>query len=123
MQDFGSLKLLVALLGTSSLLLGPIWSQNGPQNGSQNCQTVVQTIVKTTTPKHVIFKQILAPKMCPKIRHFGGATAQADPAGDLLKGFLFFSRWLQDGSRWPQVAQDSLLGAWTPKNFEKPLVF
>ena len=101
MQVFGYLKLSMALLGSSWPLLGPIWSQNCPQNGSQNCQTVVQIIVKTTTPKHVILKPILGPKMGPKIRHFGGAVAQADPAGALLKGFFVF----QDGSK---MAQDGL---------------
>ena len=35
MSLFGSLKLLMALLGTSCPLLGPVWCQNGPQNGSQ----------------------------------------------------------------------------------------
>ena len=35
-QLFGSLRLLMALLGSSCPLLGLIWSQNGPQNGPQN---------------------------------------------------------------------------------------
>ena len=35
MSLFGSLKLLMALLGTSCALLGPIRCQNGPQNGAQ----------------------------------------------------------------------------------------
>ena len=35
MSLFGSLKLLMALLGTSCALLGPIRCQNGPQNGTQ----------------------------------------------------------------------------------------
>ena len=35
MQFFGSLKLLMVLLGSSCGLLGPIRRQNGPQNGAQ----------------------------------------------------------------------------------------
>ena len=37
MSPFGSSKLLMALLGTSCGLLGPIRRQNGPQNGAQKC--------------------------------------------------------------------------------------
>ena len=36
MQLFWSLKLLMALLGSSCPLLRPIWSQNAPQNEPQN---------------------------------------------------------------------------------------
>ena len=36
MQDFGSFKLLVAILGSSSLIPGTIWSQNGFESGSQH---------------------------------------------------------------------------------------
>ena len=67
MQDFGCLKLLVALLGPSSPLLGPIWSQNGPQNdpksGPKNAQKFVQKIDPTITPK----MPVLGPKMAPKL--------------------------------------------------------
>ena len=55
MQVFGYLKLSMALLGSSWPLLGPIWSQNGPQNGPQNCQKVVKKIVEKTTPENMIF--------------------------------------------------------------------
>jgi hypothetical protein len=51
MQDFGSLKLLVALLGPSSPLLGPIWSQNGPQNGPKSCPKNAQKFVQKNDPK------------------------------------------------------------------------
>ena len=67
MQVFGSLKLSMALLGSSWPLLGSIWSQNGPQNGPQNCPKVVQKAVQKTTPNKVNFKPILGPKMGPKI--------------------------------------------------------
>ena len=54
MQLFGSLKLWMALLDPSWLLLGPIWSQNGPEhdpkkmpkscpkNGPKNCPQKVE---------------------------------------------------------------------------------
>ena len=101
MQLFGSLELLMALLGSSWPLLGPIWSQNGPQNGPQNCQKVVQKMVQKTTPKKVNFKPILGPKMDPKISHFGGAAAQAEPAGALLKALVFkmAPRWVKMAPR------------------------
>ena len=67
MQVFGSLKLSMALLGSSWPLLGPIWSQNGPQNGPQNCPKVVQKVIQKTTPQKVNFKPILGPKLGPKI--------------------------------------------------------
>ena len=51
MQVFGYLKLSMALLGSSWPLLGPIWSQNGPQNGPQNGQKVVQKMGQKTTPQ------------------------------------------------------------------------
>ena len=108
MQLFGSFKLLIALLGSSWPLLGPIWSQNGPQNCPQNGPKVVQKMVQKTTPKKVNFKPILGPKMDPKMVQNGEGGAQSQPAGAILKAL--FSRWLQDGSRWPQVVQDSLLG-------------
>ena len=89
MQVFGYLKLSMALLGSSWPLLGPIWSQNGPQNGPQNGQKVVQKMVQKTTPKKVIFKPILGPKLGPKIGHFREPEAQAEPAGALLKALVF----------------------------------
>ena len=45
MQDFRSLKLLVALLGPSWPLHGPIWSQNGPQNGPKSGPKSAQKLV------------------------------------------------------------------------------
>ena len=104
MQVFGYLKLLMALLGSSWPLLGPIWSQNGPQNGPQNCQKVVQKMVQKTTPKKVNFKPILGPKMGPKIGYFGGAAPWANPAGALLKALVFkmAPRWLKMASSSPR---------------------
>ena len=46
MQLFGSLRILMALLGSSCPLLGPIWSQNGPQNGPKSCPNSVQKLIQ-----------------------------------------------------------------------------
>ena len=104
MQVFGSLKLSMALLGSSWPLLGPIWSQNSPQNGPQNGPKVVQQMVQKTTPNKVNFKPILGPKMGPKISHFGEGAAQAEPAGALLKALVFkmAPRWLKMASSSPR---------------------
>ena len=102
MQVFGYLKLSMALLGSSWPLLGPIWSQNGPQNGPQNCQKVVQKMVQKTTPKKVNFKPILGPKMGPKMGHFGGAAARAQEAGAILNALVF-----KMAPRWPMMASSS----------------
>ena len=104
MQVFGYLKLSMALLGSSWPLLGPIWSQNGPQNGPQNCKKMVQKIVQKTTPQKMIFAPILDPKMGPKMRHFGGGAAQSQEAGAILKALVFkmAPRWLKMASSSPR---------------------
>ena len=103
MQVFGSLKLSMALLGSSWPLLGPIWSQNGPQNGHQNCPKVVQKVVQKTKPKKVNFKPILGPKMDPKMGYLGGGPQQAQEAGAILKALVskMASRWLKLASTSP----------------------
>ena len=102
MQVFGYLKLSMALLGSSWPLLGPIWSQNGPQNGPQNGQKVVQKMVQKTTPKKVNFKPILGPKMGPKMGDFGEAPARAQEAGAILNALVF-----KMAPRWPMMASSS----------------
>ena len=104
MQVFGSLKLLLALLGSSWPLLGPIWSQNGPQNGPQNGQKAVQKMVQKTSPKKVIFKPILGPKLGPKIAQNLGDGQLAQPAGALLKALVFkmAPRWVKMASSSPR---------------------
>ena len=97
MQVFGSLKLSMALLGSSWPLLGPIWSQNGPQNGPK----VFPEMVQKTIPKKVIFKPILGPKMNSKMGHLGGGAARAEPAGALLKALVS-----KMAPRWLKMAQD-----------------
>ena len=67
MQILGSLKLLMALLGPSWPLLGPIWPPNGPQNGPQSNPNMVQKLVQKMTPKKSKIKPILGPKMDPKM--------------------------------------------------------
>ena len=99
MQVFGSLKLSMALLGSSWPLLGPIWSQNGPQNGPQNYPKGVKKIVQNTTPKKVNFKLILGPKMDPKMGHLGGPGTVPGSRS------YFKSSCFQDGSK---MAQDGL---------------
>ena len=42
MQEFWSLKLLMALLVPAWPLLGPIWSQNGPQSGPESGPKIVK---------------------------------------------------------------------------------
>ena len=104
MQLFGSLESLMALLGTSWPLLGPIWSQNGSQNGPKSGPTSVQKLVPKMTPQKVNFKPILGPEMDPKISHFGGRRQQANPAGALLKALVFkmAPRWLKMASSSPR---------------------
>ena len=104
MQLFGSLKLSMALLGSSWSLLGPIWSQNGPQNGPKNGPKVVQKIVQKTTPNKVNFKPILGPKMDPKMVQDGEGGAQSQPAGALLKALVskMAPRWLKMASSSPR---------------------
>ena len=50
MQDFGSLRLLVALLGPSWPLLGPIWSQI-PKMAPKVVQKVLKNLSKKWTQK------------------------------------------------------------------------
>ena len=104
MQVFGYLKLSMALLGSSWPLLGPIWSQNGPQNGPQNCLKVVPKIVQKMTSKEVIFKPILGSKLGPKIGNFGEGAARSERDGALLEALVFkmAPRWLKMASRSPR---------------------
>ena len=91
MQVFGYLKLLMALLGSSWPLLGPIWSQNGPQNGPRNCQKVVQKIVQNTTPTKIDLPQ-------------NGLSWRARGTGSGSRSY-FKSSCFQDG---PKMLQDGL---------------
>ena len=62
MQLFGSLELLMALLGSSCPLLGPIWSQNGSKMGSKSGPKSYQKNIQEIIPKMTKQVQILTPK-------------------------------------------------------------
>ena len=62
---FGALKLFMALFGPSWLLLGPIWSQNGPENDPRNYPKVVPKIIKKTTPQKINSKTIFGSNLGP----------------------------------------------------------
>ena len=85
MQLFGSLESLMAVLGPSWHLLGPIWSQNGSQNGPQSGPKSVQKLVQKMTPKKVNFEPILGPKMGSKIGQDGESGAEV-PGGFCRRG-------------------------------------
>ena len=102
MQDFGSLKLLVAILGPSSPLLGPIWSQNGPQNGPKSYQKNAQRLVQKMDPKITPKMPVLGPKMAPKL----GSKIPRDIDPSHL-GHPSGARWPQDGPKMAQDAQDA----------------
>ena len=62
---FGALKLFMALLGPSWLLLGSIWSQKGPENGPRNYPKVVQKMFQKTAPKQMNSKTSLGSNLAP----------------------------------------------------------
>ena len=62
---FGALKLFMALLGPSWLLLGPIWSQKGPENGRRNCLKVVQKMIQKTAPQKMNSKTSFGSNLAP----------------------------------------------------------
>ena len=63
MQLFGSLELLMALLGSSCPLLGPIWSQNRSKMGPKSCPKSHQKLVQKSTPKITKTVRILGPEI------------------------------------------------------------
>ena len=107
MQVFSTLGLLVVVLGSSWVFLGRFGPKMAPKMGPQ-----------------------MAPNRS-KMGYLGAQEAQAQPAGALLEALVskMAPRWLQNGSRWPQVVQDSLLGAflglrrlsWKALDHQKPL--
>ena len=116
MHDFESLKLLVALLGPSCPLLGPIWSQNGPQNGPKSGPKSVQNLIQKLDPKITPKIPVLDPKMVPEM----GSKLPRD-IGPSHLGHPSGARWPQDG---PKMVQDAfwrgfgggLEGVWRPPN-------
>ena len=73
---FGALKLFMALLGPSWLLLGPIWSQNGPENIPRNYPKVIQTIIQKTAPEMLNYNTILGSNLGP---FWGQMTPKSQP--------------------------------------------
>ena len=95
MQLFGSLELLMALLGSSCPLLGPIWSQNGSKMGPKSGPKSDQKVVQKMTPKFTKKVPILAPKIYWPRRVFG-----------VLFGVFFglLAKRAQDGAQMAQEA-------------------
>ena len=112
MQICGSLKLLMALLGPSWPILGPIWPPNDPQNCPQSGPTMVQKLVQKMTPKKVKFKPILGPKMDREMDHLGERRQQSQEAGAILKALVskMGPRWLKTSPNSPRQSLGSLLG-------------
>ena len=67
MQVFGTLGLLMVLLGSSWLLLGRSGSKMIPKMAPKIGQKVVKKMVEKTTPKKVNLKLILGPKTDPRM--------------------------------------------------------
>ena len=113
MQLFGPLNLLMALLGSSWPLLGPIWSQNGPQNVPKNGPKSDQKMIQKMTPKITKNKRILVPKMVSKMIQDGDTEAQANPAGAILEalGPNVSPRWRRIAQDSPKLAQSGSQGA------------
>ena len=99
MQLFGSLELLMALLGSSCPLLGPIWSQNGSKMGPKSGPKSDQKVVQKMTPKFTQKMPILGPQ---------NPLDPARPGGPFWGLFRAFG---QEGSRWrpdgPRGLQDA----------------
>ena len=92
MQLFGSLKLSMALLDPSWLLLGPIWSQNGPENRQKNYPKVVQKIVQKTAPKMLNSKKILGSNLKPFWSQIASKTQQSKYARHTQSASDFIKR-------------------------------
>ena len=87
MQLFGSLKLSMALLDPSWLLLGPIWSQNRPENGPKNYPKVVQKMVQKTAPKKLNSKTILGSNLGPFWGQIASKTQPCEFAGTIRPAY------------------------------------
>ena len=80
-----------------------------PKKGPQSDQKNIQKLVQDKTPKLLKRDQFWAPKWNPKIlkrKRFGYRQIWTE----LFKKLLI-PKCPQDGSRWPQIAQHGLLGA------------
>ena len=96
MQFFGTLKLLMALLG-------PSWpGRSGPKMGPQNCPKShlksVQKLDQLIIPKITKNAAILGPEMVPKMDQDG------EPGATEVSKKLLAPRCPQDVPGWPQGA-------------------
>ena len=96
----------MALLGSSRPLLGPIWSQDGPQNvpksGPKSDPKNVQKIIQKMTQQFTRNKQILGQQMDPKMGNLGEDRQQSQEAGAFQKALV--PKMAQDGLKSPKIA-------------------
>ena len=88
-QLFGSLKLSMAILDPSWLLIGPIWSENGPDNDPKKYPKVVQKMVQKTAPKMLNSKMILG----SNLKQFSGQIASKTQQSISSQHFRFSFRF------------------------------
>ena len=65
--DFWLYEPLDGSLGLVLTLLGPIWSQNGSQNGPKSGPKSDKKVIQKIIPNFTKNKQMLVPKMGPKM--------------------------------------------------------
>ena len=112
MQLFGSLKVLMALLGSSCPLLGrsgpKMGPKMGPKSGPKSDQKVVQKMTPKMTKKSANFGPQNGPQNGPRRRSL--LTGQKYRSSQKALFPKMAPRWPQDGPRWPQdgpeMAQD-----------------
>ena len=92
MMLFGALKLSMAFLDPSWLLLGPIWSQNGLENGPKKYPKVVQKMVQKTAPKMLNSKMILGSNLKPFSGQIASKTQQSKYARHTQSASDFIKR-------------------------------
>ena len=102
MQVFGSLKLLIGLLGPSRLLWGRFrpqnWSQNGSKSSPKSNEKLVPKMVPTMAPKWLQFGPQYCPKMVPKM---------VPKWFQSFQGLQDVPKTTKEGPRCPKIAQDS----------------
>ena len=97
MQLLVSLKLLMALLGSSCPLLGRSGPKMGHKMGPKSSPKSYQKVVQKMIPKITKNVPILDPRMGPKMGKDDDSRAQAQPSGRCLG-----SSWSQDAPKMPQ---------------------
>ena len=94
------------ILAPSFADLVPKLTPKWPPKLSKKCS---KTNLKNDPQNYEKTTKIGGPKWCPKWSKMANHPHRQIWTG--VYKTLLFSRWLQDGSRWPREAQDSLLGA------------